>query len=818
MSFLEQQEHAEAILFSNVKSTHVNSASLCCFGIMQCALSRGLHVEVYSEPEVRSICSAHGVQFRGHYHRIGHVFSISDGQKKIILNKTKFLTSRLPSEFSKKSLKKTGHLDIQTPKGFFFTKSDFNFDHIERQCIRFPVVLKPANGSMGKGVYLDIESFDELEKLVNESESEHLIIEEQIKGDEYRIYLIEGRYYGAVKRIAPHVVGDGKHSIKELIDQKNKYKKKLHHPAINIDTAQQYISKAGLEPSDVPSQGTVVKLSGVLGRSSGGDIRDVTAELPLFMQEKINSIGSFFSKNLCIGLDVIVRNNYLYVIEVNDRPQLSSLLTPDQGAGKNIADDIVKLLFPSASLSAPVYNKADEIRSSVNSVKKNSQTLTIVPGYAVKMNAANEVNDLTYKELKSPVNANRLVLWREAHARGLQVCVWANDKGHQRWSITSARRAIVFRENMPSCTSSATRRLTNDKELTKAVLQKSGISVPDGIRIVSSDIAAAKKWYDSLGPSPLVVVKPLSGAGGRGVVSNISSSKSMLQALSALNHESTLLEEHIHGHDYRLFVVGGRFKYSIKRVPAYIVGDGVSDIKTLVEHKNRIRVNNPYTGRYPLKLDNATLKRLSRKGLSDRSILNSGERVYLQDIANIGVGGDSEDVTDKVHPDFIEISERVYACFQNLAFCGLDIIAEDISKPVSLQRYAVIEVNANCDLAMHHFPTKGVARNAAGDVISALFPESFLVSSVSRTFLIEGKVQGVGFRKWFKRQAILRSVVGNIANIPDGSVFALVQGSASALEDLAKVAAQGPSKSIVERIVIQDSEFVKNIANFTLLS
>lgn len=804
-------------LFFNIKDAYIKSSSLCYIGIIFSALARGLKVTLYSPLDIQNICAKSNGSYRKGYHGVGHVFALEHGQKVVYLNKSKILDSRLPAGFSKKALKEGQHIGYSSPKGIAFKKKDFLPTLLESHAIKFPVVLKPLGGSMGKGVYLDINSPGELRKRIDESDNDGLIVEEQIQGDEYRIYFIQGQYYGAVKRVPAHVLGNGQSTVNQLIEQKNCLKRQKRQPLIKKKMALAFLASQGTNSNNIPANGMFLPLTNVLGRSSGGDVYDVSNHLPEWIQLKLKKLGEHFKDNLCIGLDVIASDDELYVIETNDRPQLSSLLVPDEGDGKNVADALVQALFPDALLSHQVGKGIGNIQEAINVVKQYDQSVLLEPSLFNFHSVTNETNDRCYHSLRLPVNTNRLMLRREANMRGLGVVTWPTNGGGPRWSITSPQRAIAFRENMPFSTSHATRRLTNNKERTKRRLSKHHISVPRGILIDTTDISTASTWFDSLGNAPVVVVKPFNGSGGKGVTSGIATKNEMIYALENLGLKEAVLEEHVSGFDYRLFVVAGKFKYAIKRQPAHVVGNGVLTVEALVEQKNVLRSNNPYSGKHPLQLNESVMKRIKQKGFSASSVLRFGEVLYLQDIANIGSGGDSEDITDLVHPDFIEIAERVYAAFNDMTFCGVDLITKDISQPVDSQRYAVIEVNANCDLAMHHFPTKGEPRNAAGAILDALFPESSLAPVISRELCITGKVQGVGYRKWFARQAIQRAIEGTVSNFEDGSVRAVVQGTSSAIDDLVRNASKGPARAVVKQIAIVEHLDADTYDGFTVV-
>lgn len=795
-------------LSARISELPVASSALCLYAIIICALSRGVSVRILSAGAIKERCEKLGVNYRSNYYRVGSIFEVSYGDKVFVINKTSFFTGK---KYAYSELPKKIKSQLLRPAtGISINKKEFNIKKVNELGLSFPLVVKPLYGSMGRGVILNIKSSEDLEKAIEDSSLTKIRIEEQLSGSEFRVYLIGGKFSGVVKRSDVNVVGDGESSVRKLVVLKNKNKKKMHLPTIDLRKVERYLSLKGFYLNHIPNKGEVFVVGDVRGRSSGSDIDNVTNSCPPLILDYINKISFIFTDVLCAGLDVIVNDTEVRLIEVNFRPQISSLIKPDYGVGDNLADKIVEFLFPETNVLFDPNITPKKVKENVIKIKKYNLSACL--------DSIGEVcfdYKLFYRGAQ--LNINRLVLWQEAYARDLGLITWVNDEGGPRWSITSPQRAIAFRENMPFSTSHATRRLTNNKERTKRRLSKHHISVPRGILIDTTDISTASTWFDSLGNAPVVVVKPFNGSGGKGVTSGIATKNEMIYALENLGLKEAVLEEHVSGFDYRLFVVAGKFKYAIKRQPAHVVGNGVLTVEALVEQKNVLRSNNPYSGKHPLQLNEPVIKRIKQKGYSASSVLRFGEVLYLQDIANIGAGGDSEDITDLVHPDFIEIAARVYSAFNDMAFCGLDLITKDVSQPVDSQQYAVIEVNANCDLAMHHFPTKGEPRNAAGAILDALFSESSLAPVIRRELRITGKVQGVGYRKWFARQAIQRAIDGTVSNFEDGSVRAVVQGTLSAIDDLVRHASKGPARAVVKQIAIVEHLDADTYDGFTVV-
>jgi cyanophycin synthetase len=263
--------------------------------------------------------------------------------------------------------------------------------------------------------------------------------------------------------------------------------------------------------------------------------------------------------------------------------------------------------------------------------------------------------------------------------------------------------------------------IAKDKHETKKILGEAYIPVPRGILIYDEEDLRANI---DLVPFPLVM-KPVNGNHGRGITTDINDIEAAAVALKIASAVSipVMIEEYISGTDYRLVVVDFKFIAAAKRTPAMVIGDGSSTIDQLVEdinsHPSRgVGHENILT---KIVIDDSTREYLARKGISTDTVLKKGEALFLKDTANMSTGGTSEDVTDQVHPSIISMAERI-ARLVDLNICGIDVLAKDISEPLTRENGVVIEVNAGPGLRMHHDPSHGLARNVARPIIEMLFP------------------------------------------------------------------------------------------------
>jgi cyanophycin synthetase len=176
--------------------------------------------------------------------------------------------------------------------------------------------------------------------------------------------------------------------------------------------------------------------------------------------------------------------------------------------------------------------------------------------------------------------------------------------------------------------------------------------------------------------------------------------------------------------DFRFLVINYKLEAVARRTPAMVIGDNKSSIEELI-----LKINNdPERGEdhekilTKIKVDESTLSILNERSLTLQSVLPSGEILFLKDTANLSSGGTARDATDVVHPYNAFLAERI-ARLMNLDICGIDIIAEDITKPINQNNGAVLEVNAAPGFRMHLSPTKGIPRNIGEPVIKMLYPE-----------------------------------------------------------------------------------------------
>ena len=269
-------------------------------------------------------------------------------------------------------------------------------------------------------------------------------------------------------------------------------------------------------------------------------------------------------------------------------------------------------------------------------------------------------------------------------------------------------------------TSAIAESISTDKDFTKSLLAACGVPVPEG-RIVES---AEDAWDAAEDIGPPVVVKPRDGNHGRGVSTDLNTQKEVEDAFHVAENEGSavIVERFVPGDEHRLLVVGGRVVAAAKGETAWVVGDGRLSIAELIDRQlnsdpRRGPNDNFPLGLIVLKEDQAVVLELKRQGYTPESVPDEGKKVLIQRNGNV-----AHDVTDRVHPD-VDAVVSLAARVVGLDIAGIDVVAEDISRPLEEQRGAIVEVNAGPGLHMHLMPADARPRPVGKAIVDHLFPE-----------------------------------------------------------------------------------------------
>lgn len=265
------------------------------------------------------------------------------------------------------------------------------------------------------------------------------------------------------------------------------------------------------------------------------------------------------------------------------------------------------------------------------------------------------------------------------------------------------------------------------KGYTKELLAMAGISVPEGRMFSYSDVPNALVYARQLGFP--VVVKPSCGTHGDGVWTDLGDRNEVRLAIEANRADlpqdtDFIIERHFHGEEYRVFITKNRDFAMIHREPAYVIGDGEHDIKTLADIESEQRKPPRRNCLCEIVIDDKAEAFLKRQGLALRSIPQKGQKIYLHGTSNLKKGGMATDFTGQVHPSVIDICFRVIEATLGLPYAGVDFMSTDITVLQTPETYAILEINPDAGIGMHVNPGKGKSRPVQAMIADVIFPET----------------------------------------------------------------------------------------------
>ena len=312
------------------------------------AIQKGLHFEILDEQD----------QFLKLWHK-DHVEKVKNGN---MTSKDNYV---VPLAMANKTVTKK----ILADAGFPVPAGD-EFTSLEQGLAYYPlikgkqIVVKPKSTNFGLGISIFQEpaSLDNYKKALEIAFAEDtaVLVEEFIPGTEYRFFILNGRCEAVLLRVAANVVGDGKHTIRELVAQKNAnpLRGRDHRSPLEIielgDIEQLMLTQQGYAPDDILPEGKKVNLRRNSNISTGGDSIDVTETMDSSYQELAAAMATSMGAWAC-GVDLIIPDKtqpaskekpHCTCIELNFNPSMYMHTYCAEGPGQAITPKILDKLFP----------------------------------------------------------------------------------------------------------------------------------------------------------------------------------------------------------------------------------------------------------------------------------------------------------------------------------------------------------------------------------------------------------------------------------------------------------------------------------------
>jgi cyanophycin synthetase len=263
-------------------------------------------------------------------------------------------------------------------------------------------------------------------------------------------------------------------------------------------------------------------------------------------------------------------------------------------------------------------------------------------------------------------------------------------------------KRVYIERNKLGVNNSISNSIARNKNRTYRILEKRGIPCPRAIQVnrdnTIEDISGRLKTLQK----PLVV-KPVKGSLGKGVSVKLESARDVADAVRHARRISptVLIEEYIAGNNYRANVFENEVIDILERIPAYVIGDGKSSIRALIDEKNAIRAT---MGLKKIKIDRELRRFVKDQKLSLASVPARGLEVPLRLSCNMASGGETKRVNMQrdVHPDNLRMFVAA-ARSLGLALAGIDFITPDLSRSYKEIRCVINEINRAPMLDAHYF-------------------------------------------------------------------------------------------------------------------
>lgn len=257
-------------------------------------------------------------------------------------------------ELTKKLLDAAG---VPVPRGR--PVADVDDAWVAAQEIGGPVVVKPRSGNQGKGVAVNIETREQVTAAYAASAeySSSVIVEQYVPGNDFRLLVVGGQVIAAARRDPPQVIGDGIHTIRELVDQVNSdpHRSEGHSTSLTKihfdDIALATLAKQSYQADSVPATGELVILRNNANLSTGGSATDVTDDVHPDMVVSAVAAAQMIGLDIC-GVDMVCDSVHQSleeqggaVVEVNAAPGLRMHLAPSFGKARPVGEAIVSSMF-----------------------------------------------------------------------------------------------------------------------------------------------------------------------------------------------------------------------------------------------------------------------------------------------------------------------------------------------------------------------------------------------------------------------------------------------------------------------------------------
>ncbi len=446
--------------------------------------------------------------------------------------------------------------------------------------------------------------------------------------------------------------------------------------------------------------------------------------------------------------------------------------------------DFFKQLHPVFMVDYSITGeKTLEVQTHLPNVWKNKELLHTLEQHGTGSLSYQEAEDKTLDIVRSFVSSMSTVpILSSAHTLGYETLQFFINKGisetlrfNRSYTLGIGREQEIFYSASSTKDSHQAVKVQKDKSFTNQAIENMGLPIARWTLVdAREDLAEAaeKTGY------PLVL-KPVGLTGGHGVQIGMQNLQELEDAWDR-THEyyekemkypdsksqqqmKIIIQRMLKGQDYRLLIVNGRFEVGTHRLQAQVTGDGEHTVAQLIEEENKNPARDvrlPTHTLKPIVIDKDLVKVLTKQGLSVEYIPAKDETVRVRDVASMSQGGITADVTETVHPQIRLMCESIAKTLHAYVL-GIDVLCQDITKPLTLDNGGIIEMNTMPEMYLNIYPVIG---NSYPDVPTRFVQGLTEGKPRTRTVVVLGDVDSKSIHTQVRTDISLAEYIGYMSN------------------------------------------------------
>src|SRR5215212_6798309 len=251
-----------------------------------------------------------------------------------------------------------GNIGLPVPKGDVVRTLEGALEIADE--IGYPVLLKPLAANHGRGISRRVADANQLRAAwaTSSEYGSRIVVEQFAEGRDHRVLVINGKVVAAAERVSAHIVGDGKQSVRKLIEIGNNDIRRGHGHTKSLTklptdrTTEEFLAMSGKTFDSIPGKGEFVGLRATANLSTGGTSIDRTDEMHpdnvTACEMAAGAVGLDIAGIDVLSPDISVpfRENKAIILEVNAAPGVRMHTHPGEGRPRNVGAPIVDMLYP----------------------------------------------------------------------------------------------------------------------------------------------------------------------------------------------------------------------------------------------------------------------------------------------------------------------------------------------------------------------------------------------------------------------------------------------------------------------------------------